>query len=285
MNDPDRTTTRSGEGSSAQGRLWSQLARLWSLAGPPLRPASEDVAVYQDFVDSWVGRHGAPRVLLLGVTPDLYGMSWPLGTDILALDRNQEMIDLIWPGPKANARCADWTESPMPDGSCDIVLCDGGLHLLPPDRQRRLVETLHDVLTPEGIVVLRLFARREGGEGPEDVLADLRAGSIPDVNALKLRLFLSLSPSHEEGLPMASVPARLDGAFPDRRTLLAVTGWPEESLEAVDVYRDSAARYHLPTREETEHLFCGTSLFDRSEFRDPPHAHGALTPIVCFHRA
>jgi len=55
-----------------QSRHWSQLALQWSQVGPPLRPAPQGLGFYWGAVREWVRGHGAPRVLLVGVTPELY---------------------------------------------------------------------------------------------------------------------------------------------------------------------------------------------------------------------
>jgi len=44
------------------------------------------------------------------------------------VDRTQAMVDNLWPGPKQEAHCTDWLALTLPDGSRDLVLCDGGLH-------------------------------------------------------------------------------------------------------------------------------------------------------------
>lgn len=87
---------------------WLEAARLWQFLGPPLRPAAEDVGFLKDAVREWTAAQAAPpRVLLLGVTPEIYGLPWPEGTDFLAADRTQAMIDVVWPGPRDAARHTD----------------------------------------------------------------------------------------------------------------------------------------------------------------------------------
>ena len=62
-------------------------ARHWNLLGPPLRPSRDDVAILEGVVQSL---HTAPRVLLLGVTPELATLAWPAGTELVAVDRVRE---------------------------------------------------------------------------------------------------------------------------------------------------------------------------------------------------
>ena len=79
---------------------WAAIARQWKQLGPPLRPVAQDIGFYWNAAEKWVRERGAPRVLLLGVTPELYHLPWPKGTDLLAVDRSQAMIETVWPGPK-----------------------------------------------------------------------------------------------------------------------------------------------------------------------------------------
>ena len=40
---------------------WHAIARRWNQVGPPLRPATEDLAVHASVIERWASAHGAPR--------------------------------------------------------------------------------------------------------------------------------------------------------------------------------------------------------------------------------
>ncbi len=150
----DSCTERTGHGAGQ----WPALAAQWRWVVPPLRPAPEDLRLVEEAAREWTGRREAPRVLLLGVTPELYRLPWPEGTDFLAVDRAQAMIDAVWPGPSDAVLCADWLELTLPDASRDVALCDGVLNLLSyPQEQSRLARLLREALADEGLFVCRLF--------------------------------------------------------------------------------------------------------------------------------
>ena len=137
---------------------WTKISRRWKQLAPPLRPCAEDIAGYTEVIRLWTTSFGVPRALILGVTPELYYLSWPAGKELIAVDHTQGMIDTVWPGPKSSAICAGWTELPLPDRSRDVVLCDGGLNGLSyPDDLSRLVHELHRVVAPNGLCGIRLF--------------------------------------------------------------------------------------------------------------------------------
>jgi len=283
---PDELVAQQHSGSHA-GREhdhWPELARRWDLSGPPLRVAPEDLRAYAEA--SAAAHAGAPRLLLLGVTPELYRMPWPAGTDFLAVDRSQAMIDLVWPGPRDAVRREEWTALPLPDGSRDLALCDGGFHLLThPEGQAQLVESLHRVLSQGGLCVLRLFVPPKEPESPDDVLRDLRAGRIASVNALKLRLGMALQRGPREGVRLGAVWDAFQRAEPDASDLSARIGWPVEQILSIDAYRGSTGAYHFVTVDQAADLFCrDPGGFRVESLRVPSYALGERCPVIALRR-
>ncbi|MHB9025477.1 MAG: class I SAM-dependent methyltransferase [Armatimonadota bacterium] len=265
---------------------WPNLARVWRHIGPPLRPEAQDIAFYTDAIQGWMRVGGTPRVLLLGVTPELYRLPWPAGTDFLAVDHTQAMIDTVWSGPTECVRCAEWVAPGLPAGSRDIALCDGGLQLLPhPWGQQQLACMLRHVLVEGGIFVIRLYLHPARRESPEAVLDDLLAGRIANLNLLKLRLGNALVHHPAEGVELATLWRTLHAAVPDMERLAAQLGWPEGCMQAFHVYRDSPARYCFLTLEDTLDLFCrepgGFALHRKYE---PTYELGELCPTLVLRR-
>ncbi len=187
---------------------WPVVAGNWKQLGSPLRPVAEDVAFFERALREWCAAHpGAkPRALILGVTPELYRLPWPDPALVRAADRTPAMIAHIWPGPAAHVIQADWRELPLPDASLDVVVCDGGLHLLDyPQGQSQLARTLARLIAPGGLFVVRLFVPPPQPEGAPEVLGALLAGRIPDLNCLKLRLGMALQRSPATGVALHAV--------------------------------------------------------------------------------
>src|SRR5882724_8200549 len=152
-----KCSTSVGDSSPAGGH-WHATAQRWNQIGPPLRPSPEDIAIYAAAINRWILANGAPRALILGVTPELYRLSWPSGTALQAVDRTSGMIEAVWPGPRSVVLCADWTAMPLPARSQDVALCDAGLILVSfPHGLSKIVRVLQQVLTPGGLFVTRLF--------------------------------------------------------------------------------------------------------------------------------
>ncbi len=273
-----------GGGVRRGGDHWAEIARQWRQAGPPLRPSMQDMGFCADAIRGWHRQYGAPRVLLLGVTPDIYGLSWPKGTEILAVDRSQAMIDIVWKGPSESVLCADWLDIRLPDGSRDIALCDGGLHLLSyPREQRQLVRVLRRVLAEKGLCLFRLFIPQQK-ESPDEVLKDLLEGRIVNLNILKLRLAMSLQENAEKGVELRKIWRAVHGVA-DLPALAERIGWPIEHMSAINVYRDSAARYHFVDVDQVIDLFCGGSGgFTLRSIHIPSYELGERCPTIVLQR-
>jgi SAM-dependent methyltransferase len=235
---------------------WPRLARQWRHVGPPLRAVAQDLDFVWQAARDWMARHGPPRVLLLGVTPELYRLPWPAGTDFLAADHTQEMIDYVWPGPPDAVLHTEWTNLALPAGSRDIALCDGGLQLNAYPRQQRLIaRLLRDVLRPGGLCILRLYAPAGPHEETSDVLRDLVEGRVPNLNILKLRLGMAMMRSAEEGVELDAVWRAVHGAAPDLKELAARLGWELNHALVINSYRGSKLRYHFVTADQVVEMF------------------------------
>lgn len=242
---------------SAMTNHWPDIAQQWEQVGIPLRPSVQDISFLNDAIDSWVRDKGTPRVLILGVTPELYRFPWPTGTDVLAVDHTQNMIDTIWPGPRNAVICANWTTMPLQKGSRDIVLCDGGVHLLAyPGGHRQLVRTLHRVIASGGVCIFRLFVPPEKREEVDEVLQDLLEAKISNLNILKLRLGMALHEDITKGIQLKRIWDTIHRVAPDFNRLASRIGWPIEHLLVINTYRNSSTRYFFLSLDDVHHLFC-----------------------------
>ena len=125
---------------------WASFHRHWNRLKPPQRP-HRDVAVALGKLIAEDGH--ADRVLLLGVTPELA----PLGRRLVAVDRNQTMIDHIWPGDRDDRQAikGDWLALPFPPASFAAVIGDGSCNCLAyPDAYRELFAEIGRVTRPGG---------------------------------------------------------------------------------------------------------------------------------------
>jgi SAM-dependent methyltransferase len=272
--------------SSGSADYWPQIARQWAQVGPPLRPCPEDLAFCGEAIGRWARGKGAPRALILGVTPEFCHLPWPAETDLLAVDNTQAMIDYVWPGPRGSAICADWITLPVEASSRDIVLCDGGLHVLPyPQGQRNLIQKLRQAMTPGGLCICRFYMPLDRRESPEAVMENLLAGKIPNLNILKIRLWMSLWREPAVGVELAQVWNVVHRMASDLTQLAARIGWREEHLRAIEAYRDCATRYYFFSLSDVRYLFCqDPGGFEVEAIQVPDYELGSQCPTIVFRR-
>jgi hypothetical protein len=223
--------------------------------------------------------------LLLGVTPDIYRLPWPEGTDVLAVDRSQAMIDIVWPGPKDAVLCTDWLSMALPDNSRDIAFCDGGLNLLSyPQEQQKLVHILRSLVSDKGLCIFRLFVPPQQRESPDAVLHDLIEGKIANLNILKLRLAMSLQVTAAKGVELNKIWRALHEIAPDLGGLAEKIGWPVEHMMAINMYRGSTARYSFGTVDQVHDLFCDSGGFKLRCLHVPSYELGERCPTIVLQR-
>jgi hypothetical protein len=283
--DSDKPAGRIVEGSERdKSSHWAAIVKQWDQVGPPLRPSPEDIGFCTDIVHKWCQHKDAPRVLLFGVTPELFRLSWPAGTNIVAVDNTQAMIDNVWPGPKEAVQCKNWLDLALPDKSRDIALCDGGLHLLAyPKEQQKLVHILSSVVSEGGLCILRLFVPPKKKESSDIVLQDFLEGRIPDLNILKLRLAMSLMDRTEEGVELGNVWHTVYKIVPDLEVLAVKIGWLKEHMLAINAYRGSKARYYFATADQVIGMFCkNPGGFKIHTLYTPSYELGEQCPTIVF---
>lgn len=273
-------TTENSE--SAHDSVWNSHAAQWSRLGPPLRPSPEDISAYEDVVGRWAAAHGPPRIVLLGVTPEIVGMHMPEGAHLVAIDINQAMLDAFPPAllrPGSEAICADWRRLPLDGGSRDIVLGDGGFAMMGfPEGFRKLARELRRVLAENGVCAFRFYLRPETAESIEDLVADLRAGRIGSFHTFKFRAAMALQESAESGIAVSRVFKwwSHSGIEPDELT--ARYGWQPETIATINAYRDRRDVYNFPTLGELRDVL--GDLFVETDCRFPGYELGDRCPLI-----
>jgi SAM-dependent methyltransferase len=249
--------------SEQSARFWEREWLWWHRLGTPLRPAAEDIEILGRLIAQGCGARGCrqPEAVLLGVTPEIASMQWPIGTRLLAIDRSQGMIDNVWPKQpfaRATVISGEWTKMPMVAGSYDVATGDGCFSQLSyPEGYDALVQELRRILKPGGLFAMRAFVRPEPAESVEALLADLNAGKIRNFHVFKWRFNMALQSDIAAGVRLRDIWDAFTGEFGDPSALAAQRGWPFETVETIHAYREVDARYTYPTLSELrEKLAC-----------------------------
>ena len=232
--------------TSTSERSWGGMTGGWNRLGPPLRPTDEVV----DDMFSMIHLDGP--ILLLGVTPEFHGQ-WD---DLTAVDRDQAMIDAVWPGDGHGQRalCMDWMQMSWPQDLYAGIVCDGGLGLLGDmNDMRELQARCLQWLKPYGTVVHRVFCRTPMGHMTnwEQIQAVLRGDKVMNFHAFKMLCnFVFAEQQGSSAVRFSDVPDWFDHVFPDRDLLSAATGWSRDAIDTIDLYRKSQISTMFCTRDE-----------------------------------
>ena len=263
---------------------WDRIADLWRLFGPPIRPVAEDLAVYQEIVDRGTALMDVPpRVLLLGVTPELYRLRWPADAEVFALDNSPPMIEAVWQGPADTAVTGSWTAMPFADQSFTLLLCDAGVGLLDPVGQGELLGEVQRVLVSGGTFAVRLFAPQGRTGTVSEIFEDLDRGGIPTLDALKLRMWGALQENPVDGVRPSEVARRILEAYGPWDRLAQTQGWHPDYVRALELQLDNQASFHLVDAEELGQQGYRAGLEPSGAHR-PAHGYGDSCPVVEFRR-
>ncbi len=266
---------------------WPQMGQIWRFVGPPLRPGALDIAAFEHAIACWQSSHALPpRALILGVTPELYSLHWPNGTQLNAVDASSEMIDAIWPGARSDAIVGSWTAIPVINNGLDVVVCDGGFGMLRyPDQQTELLAEIKRVLKPGGIFVIRLFAPVSRTGTVDEIVEDLSSGRIASLDALKLRLWGALHGSLTSGVQPRTVVATIRDSVGNFDQLAHQHGWALPHVRALELHRESLVRYYLTDAAELVRMACEQDDgFVSRSIVEPEYELGHCCPIVTLER-
>jgi SAM-dependent methyltransferase len=232
-------------------------------------------------------QRGDPRVLLLGVTPEIASMPWPEHTQLQAIDRSGEMIELVWPGDfpgRREARLGEWLQLPFADHEFDIIIGDGCfIHMDYPHGWRSLGKSLRRVLKDDGLLILRFFVQEGTRESIEDVYADLRRGAIGSFHAFKWRLAMAMQATSADGVCLHDIWENWISSGVSVPALSAQCGWAPESIQTIALYREKRVNHSFPTLDEA--IATLQPSFRRDTVHHPGYELGGRCPIVTFRPA
>ncbi|HET8624793.1 MAG TPA: hypothetical protein VFM14_14610 [Gemmatimonadales bacterium] len=137
---------------------WNEeRARNWHLFRPPARPSRAEVAHYAAVLAQ------APRQCawgLLGSTPELRSLAAAANQPLVCIDRDEMVFTTLTslvgvPNGEERFVCSDWLSARL-NQPLSIVMGDGSINMLPPDRHGPLLATVYDMLAPGGLALLRV---------------------------------------------------------------------------------------------------------------------------------
>jgi hypothetical protein len=223
------------------------------------------------------------KILILGVTPEYFHLDIAGKPLIKAVDQTKEMIDFVWPGLKSDVYHLNWLNIESIQDEFDIILCDGGMHLLNyPNQQLDLSKVIKNKLSKDGVFLARLFVPPLNKESLDNVFEDLNGLNIPSMNHLKIRLCNALQNNAKEGVSLNDVWLALNSYESSEEVLAQKLRCNILDVQAVNAYKDSKVRYHFSSLDEFVNLCAGLRRdhFHLSEIFIPDYFMGNQFPSI-----
>lgn len=238
--------------------VWVNQSRQWDLVGSPLRPGPEDQTARKILMDRWSGPGEPDLAVILGVTPEITRMPWPVQTRVLAIDISPNMIGRVWSSDRTGpdrAICADWLQLPLAPDSVDFVASDGCFGVLRyPDQHVALLRSLRRTLREDGLFVFRIFVQPESSETRESIYGDVMEEATGSFHAFKLRLLMAAQQNSATGVCTGDVWNSWTSDGPGAESLASRRHWPMAQISTIEAYRNQTSTYFFPTADEIRNL-------------------------------
>lgn len=252
---------------SEHQRIWEHHAHAWEHVTPPLRPSRADISEYEFESRSLIGEKKMPHVLLLGCTPEILLMQWPLDTHITCLEQSTKMVAAVYKKYEpyvadevhARVEIGNWLHASIhfPVNHFDLVIGDGCYTQFTAAGYRGLSEELIRVMKPGATFLHRFFIKRPWAlrfsPSPEQVLETLRRPfQYRSFSQFKLQLLVSMQLDFAEGVRLGDVydkwhQYQLNVPF----NHIMPQHYSIRERNTIEHYRGSDKRYSFPNAEKS----------------------------------
>lgn len=219
---------------------WHTRVKHWNNIKPPYRPHPDSIAKQVELVGD-----DSPAVLVLGVTPELTAAF----ANVVAVDREQVMIDAFWPGntPTKRVVFADWFDDL--DFSPTGIVGDLSLNLMVfPQHTKTLLKKLYDQMAPGSVFACRVVARADQPLSHADIVS---LSATYSWHAWRLLFVQYIAGTEGSTVYNDRKYTRFCELFPDRVALCEKTGWDiAEIAHSMDSYQGAPGVTATPTRRE-----------------------------------
>ncbi len=163
-----------------------QMARNRKKRRPPTAPSIGEQKTYEKFLKQALKNKKNPKVLILGVTPELRNIALKNNCQVVSIDISQEIIKAMktsikYKGFKKEKVINDnWLTVPLLKNSFDLVMGDAPLtNLLSVNEVRKLLFKVRKVLKPDGFLLLRELIHLSNKKAPfKKIVSDYRKNKI-----------------------------------------------------------------------------------------------------------
>jgi len=263
---------------------WEKQAKQWSLISTPLKPSPIDIQNHISWLADKIQIHHQPlSVLILGVTPELVHMPWPVHTSLLAIDYSDIMVNDILPAKTSTIKpiglIGNWLQLPVTNTSIDIVMGDGSYSSLDRKDYAILSQEIRRVLKPSGLFIMRFFCNSTDTDSLEAIHSDLLTGKIDSFHAFKLRLAMLLQDNTNQGVCLKNVWECWNDRFSNSiKTHKQSSQWNNDIIASIDTYKNNSVRYTFPALPEIRNTL--SSYFIEKNIFTPAYYLGQCCPSL-----
>jgi len=154
--------------SNRTKKMWEQTAKFWKKVKPTYKPSKVEIARFDKYLTQVRKIISQPRILVLGVTPEIRKLLNKRKCDVTCLDNNLVMIKAMnqiveKKNPQEKIVLGSWLKMPFYDGSFDLVISDHPTSSLKAKDFARFFQEIRRVLSKKGhfIIDIHINARLE----------------------------------------------------------------------------------------------------------------------------
>lgn len=132
---------------------------------PPIAPGKGDLRIYDKFFKETIKNNKRPKVLILGVTPELRDLAFNYSSQVVSVDISKEAIDIFRDMTKTKSKDeviiqANWLTVPLRKNYFDVVMGDGSFtNLSDLKSQKLLFKKVFELLKVGGYLIMRELVR------------------------------------------------------------------------------------------------------------------------------
>lgn len=152
--------------SSGQKTAWQQMALVWRRhIKPPSRPCLDQIKIWEKILKEKIEEVKNPKVLILGVTPELRDLVNRYSLKSIVCDVNPRMVEAMnklikYKNSKEKITIRNWLEMDFKKESFDLILGDACLNQISSQEKiKKLLRKLKDFLKPNGYLLIREVVR------------------------------------------------------------------------------------------------------------------------------
>ncbi|MEM2936114.1 MAG: class I SAM-dependent methyltransferase, partial [Candidatus Bathyarchaeia archaeon] len=160
-----------------------EVGERWKKTGSPYSASVNEQQIYDRFFGEAAEHGDDPKMVVLGVTPELRKLGHKYGYQVTCVDFSPMWINAmdILMGEEGErdiiVRC-NWLETPLEKGRYDVVVGDGSINMVELKDWDRLLKIIHDLLKPGGYFITRtLVGMKDPIPLPDALKGNLRRSS------------------------------------------------------------------------------------------------------------